>query len=208
MKAVFLNSVLRLNFGKTAARRDLHPGELVCLFVQVSGEALFADTATLGNDGSPGETSLRRRLDNHDLLSAEKSNQVAFRAPVVQDQCRTLLYFEPFSTSYEVPKTLGGLYTSGFYVRDSRAVRAVSVSASCKPASSVGLHSFVAAGVESSPENVVEILIDDGSAGKKVAIRLFDPQTYRREEAGSLSSRLTKSRTRFASFRRSKRTTY
>lgn len=58
-------------------------------------------------------------------------------------------------------------------------MRTVSVSARPKLASCVGPHSSVVADVESSPEVVVTVPIDNVVARKEVAVRAFGPQTYR-----------------------------
>lgn len=39
------------------------------------------------------------------------------------------------------------------------------------------------ADVESSAKNVVEVSIEDDAEVKEVAVRSFDPQTYRRQQA-------------------------
>lgn len=57
-------------------------------------------------------------------------------------------------------------------------MRAVSVSASRKPASSVGLHYSVVAEVESSSENSFEVSLDDHVAGKEVNVRSLVQLTY------------------------------
>lgn len=57
---------------------------------------------------------------------------------------------------------------------------AVSALASPKLGLSVDSHSSVVAGVESSAEDVVEVLSDNDVTGKRFAARSFDPQTHRR----------------------------
>lgn len=51
-----------------------------------------------------------------------------------------------------------------------------------RPASFAGVHSLVVAEVKSSAKGFVEASIDDIAVGKEVAIRSFDPKTYRRKE--------------------------
>lgn len=81
-----------------------------------------------------------------------------------------------------MPEALGSFYTSWFYSWDSLSMRAVRTSASPKLASFVDPHSSFAADVESSPEDVVEVPFDDYVTKRKVAVRLSNPQSYRREE--------------------------
>lgn len=61
-------------------------------------------------------------------------------------------------------------------------MRSFSPSASPKPASSVGLYTFVMPDVERSVKSISEVSLDDGINGKEIAVRLFDQQTYRRKK--------------------------
>lgn len=62
MENDFRKSVLSADVGKSSAQRSLLSGQLVHLFVIVSGEAAFAGTATLSKARTFGETFLRRGL--------------------------------------------------------------------------------------------------------------------------------------------------
>lgn len=126
MNKTFLKSILRANVGQTAAHPDLLPSKLVHLSVKVSGEAVFANTAILGNANTLVESSLRHRLQNHDLSCSVEADQVFISAKKIQEQCKTLLYPYPFNTDDKVPETLSNFYTSGFHAWSSRAMRAVS----------------------------------------------------------------------------------
>lgn len=144
---------------------------------------MFAGTAPLGDASTHGDNSLRLSLHNHGVPCSDESDQVAISATRILHQCKTLLHPYPFNTRDEVPKTLGELYTSVFYALVSRETRAVSASAGRKPAFSAGALSSVMADDERSREDVAEVHTDDDVAGKQVAVRSLDPQTYRREEA-------------------------
>lgn len=175
--------MLRAGLGKNAAQIGLLPGRLVHLFVEVSGEALFADTAHLSDAGIPGHTSLRGRLHNHKLPCRKKSDQAVTGAPQNQEQCKTLSHPYSFVTGDDVPESLGNFYTSGFYAEGSRAMCAVSLFASSKPASFVSRHSYAVANVKRSAEVVFGVPVDDNFSGKKVAVCRPDLQTHRREYA-------------------------
>lgn len=75
--------------------------------------------------------------------------------------------------SKELPETLHDFSTGDLCARDSRALRAVSIQAGSRPAFSIGPHSFVVVDVESSPEEVFEVSMDDHGAGKRVYSLLF-----------------------------------
>lgn len=81
-----------------------------------------------------------------------------------------------------MPETMVYSYTSGGHTLDFCAMRAVSSSAVFKLTFSVGPHSSVAANVERSLKNFVEVPIDADVAGREVAARPSDPHTCRREE--------------------------
>lgn len=72
---------------------------------------------------------------------------------------------------------LGEFYTSNFYAWKFCAMRALSASASSRPASSAGLRSSVVSYVRSSSKDVDEAPMDDNVAGKEVVVRALDPQT-------------------------------
>lgn len=80
MSNTILKSVLRANFDKTVAQRGLHPGQLVHLFVEVSGEAMVAGSATFSDAGTSGETFLSRRLQSHDLACRKESDRIVIGA--------------------------------------------------------------------------------------------------------------------------------
>lgn len=69
---------------------------------------------------------------------------------------------------------LGGLYTSGVYTPDSRALRPVSAFTSLKPAPSADLHSSVVAHVESGVDDIVWVSMEDDFGGKEVAVRALE----------------------------------
>lgn len=69
-----LELFLRADAGKTAAQRGSPSGQLVHLFVEVSGRAVFAGTATLSENDTPGETFFRRRLRIQGPPCLEKSD--------------------------------------------------------------------------------------------------------------------------------------
>lgn len=87
---MLVESVLRADIGMTAAQGGFPSGQLVHLFAEANGEAVFANTAIFSDAGTLAETSLRRRLHSHHLPSSEKPDQVAICAPRIQDQCKTL----------------------------------------------------------------------------------------------------------------------
>lgn len=76
MNNAVLTYALRGKVGKTAAQRGLVFGQPIPFFVEVRGRAVSAGPATVSDAGTPGETSLRRRLENHDLPCTEESNPV------------------------------------------------------------------------------------------------------------------------------------
>lgn len=92
MNNTFSKSALRKDLSEAAAQRGLLSGFNVHLFAEVSGEAASADTATVSYAGTPGKTSLRRRVGNHDLPYTEESDQVVSAAPQIQGQYKTLPY--------------------------------------------------------------------------------------------------------------------
>lgn len=182
MSNTFVISVLRANVGKSAAQRSLFLGQLVHFIVEVSGEAVFAGSATSSDASTPGRSSFRRRLQKHEPPSRKESGQIIIRALKTQQQCKTLFYHYRFNRSDEVPEPLRGFYTSKFYTWDSRAMRPVSASAGRKPASSAGLHFPIVAAVDSGPKDVVQPPIDNDVAETEVAARPFDRQTYKSEK--------------------------
>lgn len=109
MSNVFLKFVLRASVSRIAAQPSVLPGQLVQNLAKISRGAAFVGVATLSDSGSSCETSLRRRLHNHDLLFTEESIQVVIRAPETQDQCHTRLYLNPIITSDEVQEALSSL---------------------------------------------------------------------------------------------------
>lgn len=92
MRNNFFKSVLRGDDCKTAAQRGLPLAQLVHLFVQIGGEAVFVGVATLSSAGTPGETSLLARLYGQYLPCSKKTDNVVILAPETQEQCKTLPY--------------------------------------------------------------------------------------------------------------------
>lgn len=115
MKSLFFSSVLRVENGKTTAQLGLHSGYLFRLFVEVSGEAMLASTATLSVFCTSDEASCHRRIQNPDLASTEKSDRVVTGQLKIHEQCKILPYPYQFDTSNEVKKMLDDFYTSSFY---------------------------------------------------------------------------------------------
>lgn len=92
MNTNFFKSALRANLGRTIAQRGHLLGRLLHLLVADSGEAELASTVILSDGGTPGKTSLRRELHNHNLSCTEEPGQVVTGAPRIQEQCETLHY--------------------------------------------------------------------------------------------------------------------
>lgn len=80
MNTIFSEFVLRADVRETATQRGVFPGQLVLFFVEFSAKAVFAGNVTLSDDSTSGETSVRRRLHNHELPCIETVNQLAIRA--------------------------------------------------------------------------------------------------------------------------------
>lgn len=173
MNNTFLKYVQRAAVTRKAEQRDLLPGWLVHLFVEVSEEALFAGTTTPSNAGISDEISLHRGLHNHDLKSTEQSDSIGISASRVQNQCKTVWHPYPFSMSAEVLRTLGNFYTSSFYTWDFPTRRLGSASASFRPALSAGPHSPAVADVKSSLDDAVKAPMNDDVAGRDVFARPF-----------------------------------
>lgn len=112
----FLKSVLRADVGKSAGQCGLFHGQFVHVFVPVSGEAVFARTATLNIAGTSGKISLCLMVYNLKLLCTEESGQVVISAPKIQEQCKTPPYLYRFITCEKVLKSMDEFYTSSFYV--------------------------------------------------------------------------------------------
>lgn len=81
MKNIFFKSVLCAGRGQTVAQCSLSSGMLVHLFVEVSGEAVFAGTATLSDARTLGKTALRRRLHSQVVACTEEFENVIICAP-------------------------------------------------------------------------------------------------------------------------------
>lgn len=124
-----LKSVVDADVSKTTAQLGLLPGQLVYLFAEVSGEAVFASTITFSDASTPDKNSLRRWLNNHDLLCIEKTKRVVIAPPEIQKRCKTLFFSHDFNTNSGVAETLSHRYISGIYAWYSHTMRAVRISA-------------------------------------------------------------------------------
>lgn len=118
----------------------------------------------------------------------------------MKSKANHLLYH--LHTCGEEQEMLGDFYTSGSVAWDSHTMRAVSPLVSFKLPLFAGSYSTVVADAESSPKDVVKVLIDDNVAGKRT---LFDISNRKPTEPwilGSPSSRSTRCMVRSAPFRK------
>lgn len=69
--------------GKSSAQRSLLSVKHAYLFANVTGAAVMAGTATRRDAGIPGYSSLRRKLQNLDVLDKEKLDCLIFSSPAV-----------------------------------------------------------------------------------------------------------------------------
>lgn len=173
---------LRADVGKNAAQRGSLPGQLAHLFVKVCEEAVYAGNATVKGAGAPGKTSFRCKVHILALSCTGKSDHTAIHAANTQNQCKTDPYSYTLARNDEVPKKPGEPFISILYACDSDAMRAMSTSASPRKTSSFGLHCSSVGDVESSPDDVIDVSIDDDTARKEVSVRHFDPQTRSRRK--------------------------
>lgn len=74
------------------------------------------------------------------------------------------------------------MLVSGFYARDTGAVRAVRHLRSRHPAPSLDPHTSEVAAAGSDAEDVFKIPIDDDTTGREISVRDFEPQSYTRDE--------------------------
>lgn len=114
MNKKFFKSALRADLGKTAAQHSLLRGQLVHLFVEFTGEILFASSAAFRDADTTGQTTLRSRLHNQNQPRTKESDQIVVRAPKTKHHYKTLSYPYHFNTNEKVLRTLGDFYTSGF----------------------------------------------------------------------------------------------
>lgn len=167
------------DLGKTAAQRRVLPGQLDHLFVDISGEAVSAGTASLSDTAIPDSISLRRKLKNPDLVCSKVFEQVVIGAPKTQERRKAVFSLCPFTTSENFPKTKRDLYTTGFYSRDYRAVSLLSSLTRLKSAVLARPEHCVEADIESSAKSTAEVPIGDDVTRNEVADLTRRPRTYR-----------------------------
>lgn len=126
----FFTFVLGAMLSTTSSQRGLTSGSPVYLFASVSGDTSIADTATLCDAGTPGNSSLHRKLHNHALLCSKGLSFVAMCALAIQQPFKILSYPYHLVTADHVPDALGDLLSSTFYTWEMLAVRAVPRSSS------------------------------------------------------------------------------
>lgn len=199
ISSTLFQSALHAELDKTIAQRGLFSSQHVHVVVGVHGEAVFPSSPTLSDVFTFGKTFFSRGLHNHSPSNGKKSDQVIFGSPKAQGQCDILFCPYHSNTRDDVPETLSDIFTGGFYKQDSYARRAMSFSASFKPATSVGLHYRTVTSVESSAKDIVEVAMDDDVTEKAVGVL----STRRPSDAEKLDLtffRSTKSRARSSLF--------
>lgn len=127
--------VLRWDLKKASARCGLLLGHLVHHFVEISREAVFPCTATLGDSSASGKTVSHPKLHNRSLLCSEESSQIIIDAPEIQRPCETLP--TPTLSSRATTCRKGwAVFTPPAFTRVTLAQCVVSLSASLEPAPS------------------------------------------------------------------------
>lgn len=104
MSDTFSTSALQAELPRNSAQRGVVSGELVHLFIQVSGTAVFADNAAVNDAGTPGENFSGLRVHNHHLPYTENSDNINVSAASTQDQWKTFFYYYSLSKSDKAPK--------------------------------------------------------------------------------------------------------
>lgn len=153
------------------------------------------DTYSLSKAGISGKIYHRRKLHDQHLRLGRVSEEVVIDTQSVEDQFKNLLCSHPCMTRNLTPETLGDFYTRDLYVWDSRAIRAMCFAASPQRAASAASNaSVMVRRRESTAEDVVQVPFEDYVTGKKIAVRPFYSQIYRREELWLLVFQVEKMR--------------
>lgn len=174
--------MLVVDHDKTVAQRHLLPGYLSCLFVEVSGNSVFAGTATFSDASALDKISTRRSLHSQGFWYSEESDQVVTGAPTILEQCRTLHYPYLLTARDDELETMSSLYTSDFYAWEFRAMRIMSLSPWSRSIAFVVAHTSMTASIGSSAEDVLRAPIKNYVTRRESAVRPFDSQIHRREK--------------------------
>lgn len=114
-----MNNNFKAFFGaeldRILAQRGLTPGKPVYILANISEDVVVAGTASLSDAITPGNNSPPRSLHNHDFPCSGEPDCVATRLLAIYQQFKTLSYPHYCITVDDVPKTLDGWLTCGFY---------------------------------------------------------------------------------------------
>lgn len=87
-------------------------------------------------------------------------------SPAMHQQLKSLSFLYCFNTADYVTKAPNDVLTSGFYAQKTPSLRAVGLSPSHLPVSSLGFHSFQMAVVKREAADVVEVTLNDNTTEK------------------------------------------
>lgn len=116
---------------------------------------MIAGTATLSDARPPDNNSLCCSLHRHDFLRTEELDCRLGRLPAIFQNFNTLGCPHHYISAYDVAEISGELFTSEFYVWETRALRTMDCSPRPYRNSSLGLHTVEVAAVDDDVEDVV-----------------------------------------------------